>query len=78
MSDNIVEPTYTMLTRVRVKYAHDYPDGFTGKIVHDPRWTAIGWETRVLPDGVGQVARWIQADLVSEISAIERLGELGT
>ena len=74
MSGNIDKPPYPLLSRVRVR---DYCGDYTGKIVYAPRWTAIGWEARVLRDGPGQKARWVQADCVSEISAVDRLAALG-
>ncbi len=72
--DNIDEPDYPMMTRVRVRDVFgDYP----GRIVYKPRWTAIGWEARVLRDDLpGEVARWVPADRVTLRSAVDRLGEL--
>ena len=76
MSDNIAEPTWPKGTRVRVSWSPIAPDGYTGKIDGPARWTAIGWEARVRRDGKIQWAKWVPADRVTEISAVEQLGDL--
>jgi len=80
VSDNINEPTYPIGARVRVFWTFGgdpLPGGYTGVIVQAPRWTAIGWEACVRRDDLpGQFDKWIQADHVSALSAVELLAEL--
>jgi hypothetical protein len=64
---------YPLMTRVRVR---EYGGDYNGTIVFAARWTAIGWEARVRPDGSGQKAAWVPASKVRELSAVELLAEL--
>lgn len=71
------KPPYPLLARVRVSWTINAPNGYAGKIVFAPRRTAIGWEARVLRDDLpGQTAKWIPADRVSLLSAVEQLAEV--
>lgn len=78
--DNIDKPPYPIGSRVRVWWTfagEPLPGGFTGKIAQAPRWTAVGWEACVLRDDLPeQPAKWVQADHVAALSAVELLAEL--